>query len=116
MSLKRFSTFRILALESSFDDTCLAIIDNNKNVIHKRVLTQKYFHAPFKGIVPSFTKNIHDAHLCTLMNDVPLMADVKMIAATKGPGLAPALSTGYQLGKQLAAFLKVPFLDVNHMV
>jgi tRNA A37 threonylcarbamoyltransferase TsaD len=50
------------------------------------------------------------------MSDAPPMVDVGMIAATKGPGLAPALSAGYQLGKQLAAFLKVPFLEVNHMV
>ena len=116
MSLKQLPYFRILAFESSFDDTCLAIIDNNKNVLHKRILSQKYFHAPFKGIVPSFTKSIHDSHLCSLMNDAPSMVDVDVIAATKGPGLAPALSAGYQLGKQLAAFLKVPFLEINHMV
>ena len=116
MSLKRLPRFRVLALESSFDDTCLAVVDSNKNILYSKVLTQKHFHAPFKGVVPSLTKSVHDSYLHALLSDVPSMTDIEIIAATKGPGLSPALSTGYQLGKQLAAFLKVPFLEINHMV
>ena len=116
MPLRRSSYFKLLAIETSFDDTCIAIVDSNKCVLYERILTQKYYHAPFKGVVPSLTRSIHDSHLSMLMNDLSSFSGVTMVAATKGPGLVPALSSGYQLGKHLAAFLRVPFLDINHMV
>jgi N6-L-threonylcarbamoyladenine synthase len=109
----------ILALETSCDDTCAAVIDEDGAIL-ANVISSQTAHEDFGGVVPE----IASRHHLELVNAVVRRAldvasigfdDVSLIGATQGPGLVGALLVGLSTAKALAAARELPFAPVDHL-
>ncbi|HEY3759689.1 MAG TPA: tRNA (adenosine(37)-N6)-threonylcarbamoyltransferase complex transferase subunit TsaD [Solirubrobacteraceae bacterium] len=110
----------ILALESSCDDTCAAVLDGRDGGLRANVISSQGVHDRFGGVVPEIASRQH-LELVNLVvaqaleqADVAL-ADIELIAATRGPGLVGALLVGFATAKALAAARELPFAAVDHL-
>jgi N6-L-threonylcarbamoyladenine synthase len=110
---------RILALETSCDDTCAAVIEGPR-ILSNVVSSQARFHERFGGVVPE----VASRHHLELINAVVAAAleeagnglpDVDAIAVTQGPGLIGALLVGLSTAKALAAAHRKPLIPVDHL-
>jgi N6-L-threonylcarbamoyladenine synthase len=112
---------RILAIETSCDETALAIVseDNGGFTIEKSFLSsQAKIHAQYGGVVPEVAAREHAAWIFPLMKEAGIPHDgegIDAIAVTAGPGLVPALRIGVELAKTLAWSWKKPLVAVNHL-
>ncbi|KAF8160978.1 Gcp-like domain-containing protein [Crassisporium funariophilum] len=113
--------FTVLALESSADDTCAAIVDSSRNILANVVLKQNIIHEPYGGINPfiameSYQRNMPYAVRSALDTaGFDIARDIDGIAFTRGPGMPGCLSVGMNAAKTLAAALKKPIMGVHHM-
>lgn len=110
----------ILAIESSCDDTAVAIIDDQKNILANKVVTQLAEHAPYAGVVPEIAARAHMHYLKQLINEALAEAQLKInqidaFAATGGPGLIGGVIVGTMFAKALASVNQKPFLAINHL-
>lgn len=113
----------ILSIETSCDETALAIVECSGGakkpqfkVLKNIVSSQIELHRPFGGVVPNIAKREHIANLPKLLAELKAKPkDVDAIAVTVGPGLEPALWAGITFAQQLAKDLKKPLLGANHM-
>jgi N6-L-threonylcarbamoyladenine synthase len=110
----------VLAIETSCDETAVAILDAQGRVLVERVLSQFADHAPFGGVVPEIAARAHLRHLPAMTRDALSAAglraeDLGAIAATSGPGLIGGLLVGAGFGKGLALAAGRPFLAINHL-
>jgi N6-L-threonylcarbamoyladenine synthase len=106
---------RILAIETSCDDTSVAMVENGRQVLALHTQTQAFHQAHYGGVVPEVASR---THLDTLPDIVqPLLADYPpdAIAATCGPGLLGSLLVGITYGKTLAWTQNKPFIGVHHL-
>ncbi|MGH2923835.1 MAG: tRNA (adenosine(37)-N6)-threonylcarbamoyltransferase complex transferase subunit TsaD, partial [Solirubrobacterales bacterium] len=110
---------RILALETSCDDTCAAVVDDaaiRSNVVS----SQAEFHRRYGGVVPEVASR-HHLELVNAVVDAALeqagaaLADVDAVAVTRGPGLIGALLVGVATAKSLAASERKPLVGVDHL-
>lgn len=117
---------RVLGLETSCDETGLAIFDseqihhNNRGLVGQVLYSQIELHATYGGVVPELASRDHIRKLIpllgTLLDQCHLKkTDIDAIAYTKGPGLVGALMTGALFGRTLAFALDVPAIGVHHM-
>lgn len=112
--------FLVLGIESSCDDTSVAIVSSTREILAHFTRSQFEIHEPFKGIVPHLASIQHRKWLpillqkCFTSSGINPM-DLDVIAATRGPGMPPCLSVGFSAGKTLAAVLAKPFIGVHHM-
>ena len=111
---------KILGIESSCDDTSIAIVDSKKNIIANEVLSQNNIHKEYKGIVPELAARNHvlfiDKVLKKILNKNNLsLNNIDLIAATAGPGLIGGLLVGLTFAKTLAQINNIPFIGVNHL-
>ncbi|MCP4356198.1 MAG: tRNA (adenosine(37)-N6)-threonylcarbamoyltransferase complex transferase subunit TsaD [Proteobacteria bacterium] len=115
---------KILALESSCDETAAAILEFNKDldvkVLSDCVYTQQTEHQDYGGVVPEIASRAHLDKFDILIKDAISKADVKFknldaICATTGPGLLGGLLIGTMYAKSLALSLNIPFIPVNHL-
>ena len=120
---------RILSIETSCDETAIAVVDCEGGIASPVfavrahvVATQIATHRPFGGVVPSLAKREHLANLPLAYGEV--LEQLKIagyeptfdrIAVTVGPGLEPALWTGINFANKLSATLHVPCVGVNHL-
>ena len=110
----------VLALETSCDETAVALLDGAGRVRASRIASQEDAHRLFGGVVPEIAARAHLENLPPLL-DAALadagvtLTDVSAVAATAGPGLVGALLVGLSEGKGLALGLGVPFVPVNHV-
>ena len=114
----------IMGLESSCDETAVAIVKDSQN-INKRIISNVIFsqideHQPFGGVVPQIAARSHLEHFDNLINQAIETAGVSLdqidgIAATGGPGLIGGLIIGTMAGKAIAAAHALPYLAVNHL-
>ncbi len=110
----------VLGLETSCDETAVAIVDGDRRIRAERVRSQEDDHRPYGGIVPEIAARRHIDHLDRLiaasLREAGLaVTDLDGIAATAGPGLIGGLAVGLTMGKALAAVSRRPFLAVNHL-
>ncbi len=110
----------ILALETSCDETAVAICDGSGTVLASEISTQIPEHQPYGGVVPEIASRNHIVRIRTLVlqainNSGIHLEDVDCFAATSGPGLASSLLVGSTLAKSLALNCGRPFLAVNHL-
>ncbi len=110
----------ILAIESSCDDTAVAIIQDGNRVLANTQSSQLKAHQKFGGIVPELaarmhTEKIHFLIKKALHNAALTLQDMDLIAVTSGPGLEGALLIGLSAAKALAATLQIPLLPINHL-
>jgi N6-L-threonylcarbamoyladenine synthase len=109
----------ILALETSCDDTCAAVLDADGG-LRANVISSQEAHARFGGVVPEIASR-HHLELVNVIVEEALaradatLADVELIAATQGPGLVGALLVGLSTAKALAAARQLPFAPVDHL-
>ena len=109
----------ILALETSCDDTCAAVIDADGH-IRANVISSQDAHEDFGGVVPEIASRHHleivNSIVERALKDASLgMDDVQLVAATQGPGLVGALLVGLSTAKALAAARELPFAPVDHL-
>ncbi len=113
----------ILAIESSCDETAVAVLRHDGGVaeiLSSEISSQIDIHREFGGVVPELASRNHSLHLRPLvevaMEDAGVtIADVDAFAATSGPGLASSLLVGNTTAKALALATGKPFISVNHM-
>jgi N6-L-threonylcarbamoyladenine synthase len=108
----------ILALESSCDETAVALFDPAQGLVGEWVHSQIALHEKHGGVVPDLATREHlrtFAPLLARVRDETGLAAVRSIAVTNGPGLAACLAIGLAAGKALALALRVPVVGVNHL-
>lgn len=110
----------ILAIETSCDETSVAILRNGKELLANVVSTQIETHKKFGGVMPEVASRLHVENITMCiskaMEDAKLdYKDITLIAVTKGPGLIGALHVGLQAAKAISIAYNIPLLGVNHM-
>lgn len=111
---------RILAIESSCDESAAAILDAGRGLLAHEIFSQIELHRVFGGVVPELASRDHVRRLLPLVRAVMAKAgtdpcDLNGVAYTAGPGLIGALLTGASLARSLAYAWKVPALAVHHL-
>ena len=111
----------ILAIETSCDETSIAIIKNGNEVVAISILTQMDTHAKFGGVVPEIASRMHTENITMVLEDVMNKADMKIsdidaIAVTYKPGLMGSLLVGIEFAKTLAYVYNKPLIKVNHLI
>ena len=111
---------RILALESSCDESAVAVYDDAAGLLAHEIHSQIDLHRVYGGVVPELASRDHVRRLLPLLRTALATAKTKPqeidgVAYTAGPGLIGALLTGAALGRSLAHAWKVPAIAVHHL-
>ncbi|MGI8750852.1 MAG: tRNA (adenosine(37)-N6)-threonylcarbamoyltransferase complex transferase subunit TsaD [Acidimicrobiales bacterium] len=111
---------RILAIETSCDETAAAVVDDGRHVRSSIVASQIDLHARFGGVVPEVAGRAHADVLVAVVDEALATAgatgsDIDAVAATIGPGLIGSLLVGTSAAKGYALAWNVPFVGVNHL-
>ena len=119
-SIKTRNCARILAIETSCDETAAAVVENGRTVLSSAVYTQIPLHVPYGGVVPEIASRSHVQKIGSVVASalesagLPL-SELDAVAVTNGPGLVGALLVGLSYAKGLAYASGLPFLGVNHI-
>ena len=110
----------ILSIESSCDETSIAIIKNGNECIYMNVSTQMDTHALYGGVVPEIASRMHTEAITLVLEDVLTKSNMKIedmdaIAVTYAPGLMGSLLVGVEFAKTLSFLYDIPLIAVNHM-
>ena len=110
----------VLGIESSCDETAVALVDDARRIVAQRIASQDDAHAPYGGVVPEIAARAHAERLGPMIADVLGDADVDLadcdaIAATAGPGLIGGVMVGLVSAKALAMTGDVPLIAINHL-
>ena len=110
----------ILGIESSCDETAVALVRSDRTIVAQRVASQDAAHRPFGGVVPELAARSHVEVLTPMVAAVLAdggvrLADVDAIAATAGPGLIGGVMIGLVTAKALAFAAGKPLIAVNHL-
>ena len=111
---------RVLGIESSFDETGIALYDTEQGLLSHALYSQIELHAEYGGVIPELASRDHIRKTLPLIEEVLMKAgitqqDIDAIAYTAGPGLVGALLVGAAIGRSMAWALDVPALAINHM-
>jgi N6-L-threonylcarbamoyladenine synthase len=109
----------ILAIETSCDDTCAAVVDGGR-ILSNVVSSQAAFHERYGGVVPEVASRHHlelvNAVVAAALDDAGVaLAEVDGVAVTQGPGLIGALLVGLSSAKAIAAAHRTPLIPVDHL-
>lgn len=110
----------ILGIESSCDDTAIALVNRHGSVRYSDVISQDHIHNAFGGVYPELASRAHVENIVGLVNGaVEKLADIKQnieaIAVTRGPGLIGSLIVGTNLAQGLALGWGIRAIGVNHL-
>ena len=110
----------VLGIESSCDETAVALVRGDGTILAQAIASQEAEHAPYGGVVPEIAARAHAERLAPMiarvMGEAGLgLDDVDAIAATAGPGLIGGVMVGLVSGKALAMASDKPLLAVNHL-
>jgi len=108
----------ILAIESSCDETSVAVCNNGK--ITANVIANQTIHENYGGVIPELASRVHQQNIVPAVQQALAIAKVnknelKGVAFTQGPGLLGALLVGVSFAKSFALALDLPLIAVNHM-
>lgn len=111
---------RILAIETSCDETSVAIVENGTNILSNIVSSQIETHQKFGGVVPEVASRKHVESITWIIEEAVAASGIGMdglsaIAVTQGPGLVGSLLVGVVAGKALALSLGLPLIGVHHI-
>ena len=113
--------YRILAIETSCDETAAAVVADGRHILSNRVASQIELHRRFGGVYPEVASRQHVLAIQTVVEDaladasVAHVRELDAIAVTNGPGLAGSLLVGVNLAKGLAFASGLPLVPVNHL-
>jgi len=110
----------VLGIESSCDETAVALVAGDRTIIAQAIASQEAEHAPYGGVVPEIAARAHAERLAPMLEKVMAEAgltldDVDAIAATAGPGLIGGVMVGLVSAKALAMAAGKPLLAINHL-
>ena len=110
----------VLGIESSCDETAVALVDTQRNILAQRIASQDAEHAPFGGVVPEIAARAHAERLAPMIEAVlddagMSLGDCDAIAATAGPGLIGGVMVGLVSAKALAMASDTPLIAINHL-
>jgi N6-L-threonylcarbamoyladenine synthase len=110
----------IMGIESSCDETAVAIVSSEKEILANIILTQLEEHKPYGGVVPEIAARSHIDHLNGLVREALGKAKVELddlsaIAVTSGPGLIGGVMVGLMTAKAIAFSKNLPLISVNHL-
>lgn len=110
----------ILAIESSCDETSIAILKNDSELLANVISTQIAVHQKYGGVMPEIASRLHVENIGVVLKEALeqahiTMEDVSAIAVTSGPGLIGALHVGLQCAKTLALMYNKPLIPVHHL-
>ena len=110
---------KILAIESSCDETAASVIENGK-LLSNIVSTQIDVHRKYGGVMPEIASRLHTENISIVIKEAMEVANVKFeeldaVAVTRGPGLIGALHVGLQAAKTIAMLYDIPLIPVHHL-
>lgn len=114
-------SFLVLGIESSCDDTGVAIVRSDGTVLSNVVISQNDIHEQFGGIVPSLAMEQHKININVAVEEavrragLSTLQEVDAVAVTKGPGLEICLRVGLRRAQEIATQFKKPFVTVHHL-
>lgn len=111
---------KILAIESSCDETAAAVVVNGREALSNVIASQIEIHEKYGGVVPEVASRKHIEVISVVVKEALLEAklelkDIDAVAVTYGPGLVGALLVGLQYGKSLAYAIDKPLIGINHI-
>jgi len=111
---------KILSIETSCDDTSVAIVEDGKNVLSSVVSSQTKLHTVYGGVVPEVAAREHIKNIIPVLTEAIKTADtriesVDVFAVTQGPGLIGSLIVGVNAARCLALLHKKPLVSVHHI-
>lgn len=111
---------RICAIETSCDETAVAIIENGRTVLSNIVSSQINTHAAFGGVIPEVASRIHIENISIVLDEAIktanlTMKDIDAFAITQGPGLIGSLHVGLIAAKTLAWYYNKPLIPIHHI-
>lgn len=120
LNLKQKKDIVILAIESSCDETSIAVVKNGREVLSNVISSQIDIHTKFGGVVPEIASRNHNMAIVGVYNEALKQAnltikDIDAIAVTYGAGLIGALMVGVSFAKGLAYSNNLPLIKVNHI-
>ncbi len=110
---------KILAIDTSCDETSVAILDNLK-VLSSVIASQVQLHKKWGGVVPGIARRAHEQNIEQCYKEAMKrarldIAQIDAVAVTKGPGLAIALEIGIEFARKIALENQIPLIPVNHI-
>lgn len=110
----------LLAIETSCDETAVAVLSGQRRILSSLVSSQNQIHSPFGGVVPEMASRAHMDVLAPMTRQAldeagVCVRDINAIAVTAGPGLIGALLVGVSQAKAMAFALDVPIVAVHHI-
>ena len=110
---------KILAIESSCDETAASVIENGQ-LLSNIVSTQIDVHRKYGGVMPEIASRLHAENISIVIKEAMETANIKFenldaVAITRGPGLIGALHVGLQAAKTIAMLYKIPLIPVHHL-
>src|SRR3990167_2618952 len=111
---------KILSIETSCDDTAVALYDSTQGLIAHLIHSQTELHKPHGGVVPELASRDHSQYLLPLIQTLLTQnkiaeKNISVIAYTRGPGLIGALRVGAAFARSLAYAWKIPSIGVHHL-
>lgn len=111
---------KILAFESSCDETAVAVVEDGRNILSDAIASQADLHALYGGVVPELASRRHVENIAALteqaLRDAGITKeDVDAVAVTYAPGLIGAVLVGLSFAKSVAYAWKVPLIPVHHV-
>ncbi|MGB0648281.1 MAG: tRNA (adenosine(37)-N6)-threonylcarbamoyltransferase complex transferase subunit TsaD, partial [Bradymonadia bacterium] len=111
---------KILAIETSCDETAAAVVEDGHCVLSDPIASQIDVHRKFGGVVPELASRNHIIDIIPVVEEALSQAhcdwsDIDAIAVTQGPGLVGALLVGIQVAQTLAYLHKKPMIPVHHL-
>ncbi|PYQ55749.1 MAG: tRNA (adenosine(37)-N6)-threonylcarbamoyltransferase complex transferase subunit TsaD [Acidobacteria bacterium] len=111
---------RLLAIETSCDETAAAVVEDGRRILSSVVSTQAALHAPYGGVVPELASRHHLENICPVIEKAMADAGVGFpeldaVAVTQGPGLVGSLLVGVQAAKGIAFVHDKPLVPVHHI-
>lgn len=119
-ALKHKKNVLILSVESSCDETSIALVENGRKVLTNVISTQIEIHKQFGGVVPEVASRNHIKNISSVLKQALLesgktLQDIDAVAVTYGAGLVGALLVGVNFAKTLAYALNLPLIAVSHV-
>ncbi len=109
-----------LGIDTSCDDTCVALVDEGRRVLASVVSSQEDIHKKFGGILPEFASRAHAERIGWVAEEAIKKSgigieDIKGVGVTRGPGLPGSLLVGWEFAKGLSISRNIPLIPLNHL-